>query len=98
MLERNFLMPPAEDGTRVRAKILGRVKYHKEKVQKHPDMIKFKCRVNDEYEEIVGYNDIVEHIEQDQNWDGTWKFRKIMDHQSIDHSTEQPRVHWYTYK
>ncbi|CAB9518706.1 hypothetical protein SEMRO_957_G224510.1 [Seminavis robusta] len=84
MLERTVLMPPAENGTRVRDKNLEKevLKYYKEKVQLHPDMINFRCRVNDEYEEIVAYTDIVDYIEQDQTWDGTWKFRKILDHQS----------------
>ncbi|CAB9509584.1 hypothetical protein SEMRO_395_G134170.1 [Seminavis robusta] len=102
MLKRTFLLPPAEDGTRVKAKILERVKYHKEKVQQHPDMIKFKFRVNDEYEEIVAYNDIVDYIEKDQTWDATWKFRK----RSWDpprfpsnHLTRNDtRVHGSTYK
>ena len=57
---RTFLMPPQEDGTRVRAKILELVNLHKEELSKHPDLVKFKCLVNDDYEEIVAYNDIVD--------------------------------------
>ena len=44
-------------------------------------MIKFKCLVNNDYEEIVACNDIVDFIEQDQTWDGIWKFRQVLDHQ-----------------
>jgi len=51
-------------------------------------MVKFKCLVNDDYEEVVAYNDIVDFIEQDQTWDGIWKFRAILDHQGPLRSTD----------
>ncbi len=83
MIDRTFLMPPAEDGSRVRAKIVERVNQLKEDAQAaHPvEMAKFKCLINDDYEEVVAYSDIVDYIEQDQTWDGVWKFREILDHQ-----------------
>ena len=37
--------------------------------------------MNNDYEEVVAYNDIVDFIEQDQTWDGIWKFREILRHQ-----------------
>ena len=77
-------MPPSEDGTRVRAKILRMVKDHKDRVGKDinqmPEMIKFKCLIDNEYEDVIAYNDIVDYIKQDDGWDGTWKFRKILRH------------------
>ena len=88
LLDRTFLMPPKEDGSRVRAKIIEKVRLHKEELAKHPDMVKFKCLVNDDYEEVVAYNDIVDFIEQDQTWDGIWKFRAILDHQGPLRSTD----------
>ena len=81
MINRTFLMPPAEDGSRVRAQIIERVNHHKDQAHQDPEYIKFKCLVNGEYEEVVAYNDIVDFIEQDQTWDGTWKFREILNHQ-----------------
>ena len=81
MIDRTFLMPPAEDGSRVRAKIIERVNKLKDDAHQSPEFIKFKCLVNNEYEEVVAFNDIVDFIEQDQTWDGTWKFREILDHQ-----------------
>ena len=80
LIDRTFLMPPTEDGCRFRAKILKRIKVHKKELEKDPDLIKFKCRVNDEYDEVVAYNDIVDFIEADESWDGVWKFKKIFDH------------------
>ena len=47
----------------------------------HPEFIKFKAIVNDDYEEVVAYNDIVDYIEQDDSWDGVWKFKEIVKHE-----------------
>ena len=77
---RTFLMPPEEDGSRYRAKIVEKIQETREECDKHPDMIRFKALVNNDYEEIVAYNDIVDYIEQDQTWDGVWTFREIQDH------------------
>ena len=71
---RSFLMPPQEDGIRVRAKILKRIRSTKEELKKNPELIKSQCKVNNNYEEVVACNDIVDHIEEDQTWDGIWKF------------------------
>ena len=45
-----------------------------------PERIKFKCLVNDKYEEIVAYNQIVDYIENNDSFDGKWKFWEIIDH------------------
>ena len=81
LTDRTFLMPPNEDGSRYRAKIVGIVNDHVSKTEGHPELVKLKCIVNDQYEEVVAYNKIVEFIEDDQTWDGAWRFRKIHDHQ-----------------
>ena len=81
MIERTFLMPEEEDGSRYRAKIIERIQASQEELAKDPELIKFKCRVNDKYDEVVAYNDIVDFIEQDQTWDGLWKFKEILRHQ-----------------
>ena len=78
---RSFLMPPEEDGSRYRAKIIEQVQLSKDEAAKHPDLIKFKALVNDEFEEIVAYNDIVDYIEDDESWDGVWKYREILGHE-----------------
>jgi len=41
------------------------------------------CLVNDKYEEVVAYNDIVDYIEADDTLDGVWKFRRILDHKCV---------------
>jgi len=62
MLDRTFLMPPEEDGTQYRAKIIALIDNHlaENDFEKQPKRIKFKCIVNNKYEEIVAYNDIVD--------------------------------------
>ena len=83
MIDRTFLMPPEEDGSRFRAKVVARVQESKAMAANHPEMIKFRCLVNrndETYEEVVAYNDIVEFIEQDDSWDGLWKFKRILQH------------------
>jgi len=81
MIDRTFLMPPKEDGTRHRAKIIALINSHlaENDFEKQPKCVKFKCLVNDKYEEVVAYNDIVDYIEADDTWDGVWKFHRILD-------------------
>jgi len=88
MLDRTFLMPPEDDGTRYRAKIIALIDNHlaENDSEKQPECIKFKCLVNDQYEEIVACNDIVDYIEADDTWDGVWKFRRILDHKYVTRS------------
>ena len=80
MIDRTFLMPAEQDGTRHRAKIIELVNEHKKGLEDHPELVRFRCKVNDDYEEIVAYNDIVDYIEEDRTWEGVWKFREILDH------------------
>jgi hypothetical protein len=79
-------MPPEEDGTRVRAKIIQRVNDYKDGMMDDPELAakitKFRCLINDEYEEVA-YSDIVDYIEQDDTWDGVWKFKEILDHKIV---------------
>ena len=79
---RTFLIPPNADGTRYRAKIIRQIKADKKKRREDPNYVEFLTSVNnDEYEQIVAYNDIVDYIEADHTWDGIWKFRNIIGHQ-----------------
>ena len=81
MIDRTFLLPPEEDGSRYWAKIMERLKATREELAKDPNLIKFCCLVNQECEEAVSHNQIVDHIEADKTWDGIWKFQKILDHE-----------------
>ena len=66
LIGRTFLKEPEEDGSRFRARIIEAIMDNKQNIEDQPEMIKFRCSVNDdEYEEIVSYNDIINHIEKD---------------------------------
>jgi hypothetical protein len=49
------------------------------------EIARFQCIVNDEYEDVVAYNDIVDYIEQDDSWDGVWNSR-ILGHKRVQPS------------
>ena len=81
MIGRTFLMPPEEDGTRVRAKIMERIKCTRKELAKNPELIKFRALVNDQYEEIIAHHHIREFIEKDESWEGVWHFKEILAHE-----------------
>jgi len=58
MIDRTFLMPPEEDGTRHQDKIIALIDSHlaENNFEKQPERVKFKCLINDKCEEVVAYN------------------------------------------
>ena len=78
-------MPPEEDGSRYRAKIIEMIDDYKQGMDDLPEVKKFRCRVNNQYEEIVAYNDIVDFIDSDETWkDSIWHFQKILKHKKVN--------------
>ena len=82
MIERSFLLPANDDGTRFRATVIRATNAHRKSVQNDPKLTKFRCLINDEYEDVLAYNQLLDFIEDDQAWDGLWKFRRILRHES----------------
>ena len=79
---RTFLSDPMDNGERHRARIVKALDDHKNDLEKNPERAKFLCSFNDdEYEEIVTYNNIVDHIEKDQDDPSAWKFQRITAHE-----------------
>jgi hypothetical protein len=67
LVGKTFLMDPQEDGQRVRAHIVQAIEDHDGKLDDNPTRIKFLCSINDdESEEIIAYNEILNHIEDDE--------------------------------
>jgi hypothetical protein len=60
------------------------------------EIAKFHCIVNDDYEDVVAYNDIVDYIEQDDSWDGVWKFKEILGHKRVQPSDPDYRSMYNT--
>ena len=82
LIGRTFLLPPEEDGQRFRGKIVEKIIENEEGLNNHPDRIKFRCSINDEqFEEILSYNDILNMIEKDETEEGLWQFKSITGYQ-----------------
>ena len=82
LVGRTFLLDPQEDGQRFRARVFASIDNHNTKVQDNPELKRFKCSINnDEYEEILTYNQILRHIQKDQESDILWKFKEIVSHE-----------------
>jgi len=78
-----FLLNPQEDGQWFHAHIVEALEDHDANLHKRAEWFKFHCSINnDQYEEILTYNEILNYIEQ-QDDDGTkvWKFRHITAHE-----------------
>ena len=77
-----FLKFPEDDGQCFRAKIAEVIEERDWDLVAKPESLKFRCSVNDDAdEEIVSYNEIINHIEKDEQDLGLWKFKSITAHQ-----------------
>jgi hypothetical protein len=66
---KSFLMPPEDDGTRHRARIIEIINDDRQRAdERKKALIKFKCLVNNQWEEVVAYNQISDFIEQGESW------------------------------
>jgi hypothetical protein len=83
LLGSTFLMDTQEDGQRFRAHIVECISDHESNVCCSDDHVKFRISVNeDEYEEIITYNELMDFIEKNQGNDAiVWRFRHIVGHQ-----------------
>ena len=87
MVRKSFLSKPTHNGTidsreRHRAFIIKEIEEHDNKIAKDPARIKFLCSFNnDQYQEILAYNDIIRHIEKDHDDLDVWKFKRITSHE-----------------
>jgi hypothetical protein len=101
IIGKTFLMEPRDDGQRFRAKIVEAIEQHENETRQHPKHQKFRCSVNhDQYEEIFGYNEIVQFIEQDDDNTTVWKYRCIKAHEGPlkkSHSNYSTKGHYTTY-
>jgi len=79
---RTFLMNTEEDGQRFRARIVELVQDHESNVKENPERVRFLCSINDnEAQEIISYNQVIDHITRDEESDVAWRFKRITSHQ-----------------
>ena len=82
LVGRTFLMPRQDDGQRYRAKIVEAIDDHQRGLHSDPVRVKFRCTVNDEeFEELITYNELMDSIAKDETEEGLWKFKSITAHQ-----------------
>ena len=99
------LMPKREDRQWFWATILEQVDQYKKDLQTDPDFIKFKVKVGheNEWEEIVSYNELMDFILNNE-LDGVWNFQSVIGHQGLltqnnpgyKGSAYNVLVHWET--
>lgn len=79
LIGRTFLMDGNEPNTKHRARIVELVNDGIERTEQHR---RFKLSVNnDQYEDIMAYNEILQHLEKDQEQEILWRFKRILSHQ-----------------
>ena len=83
LVGKTFLLPPEEDGTVRRARIIEALNEMDAKRQKDPTLRRFRVVANNEqYEEIFAYNEIIDSLEEeDEHTDEIWNYSAILDHQ-----------------
>jgi hypothetical protein len=76
LLGRTFLMDTQEDGQRFCARIVKCISDHESNIRRSDDHVKFRISVNeDEYKEIITYNELMDFIEKNQENDSiVWQF------------------------
>jgi hypothetical protein len=72
LLGHTFLMDTQEDGQRFHARIVECISDHKSNVRHSDNHVKFQISVNeDEYEEIITYNELMDFIKKNQENDAS---------------------------
>jgi hypothetical protein len=81
LIGRTFLTEQ-DDGQKHRARIVAAIEDHDANTEKNLQRMRFVCSVNDDkYEEIMTYNQIMDHIEQSEEDAIVWRFTRIAGHE-----------------
>ena len=95
LLNRHYLLPFEEDGSRYRAKIIGIERDFNDPKHSSDEFVRFRVQVNDEeFDEHVACNKIVsfidEHFQQSEE-DGHWTMRRTLAHDHLH--PDDPRMY-----
>ena len=97
LVGRTVLLPRQDDGQRFRAEIVEAIVGGECNHATHPVKIYFRCTVNnEEYKDVIAYNELLEHISKDETEEGLWRFKSISAHQG-PLSTSDPNYHGSRY-
>ena len=82
LVGRTFLMDPEPDGQVFRARIVDLVDKHDHNLENNPERLKFLCKMDqDGREELLTYNQILDHLNRDSENPVVWKYKRIVSHQ-----------------
>ena len=75
IIGKTFLTPTDVNGERMRATVIKCIEDHDKELAKDPNRKKFICSLNnDQYEEIMSYNEIMDHINNQDQDNTVWNF------------------------
>ena len=77
----SFLLPPDENKEKFQPKMLSQIAKKNGKLETRPELIKLNCIIHNDKHDVVGYNQVVDFIKDDQTLGGVWKYKAILDHQ-----------------
>jgi hypothetical protein len=79
LIGKTFLLEQQEDGTKHRARIVEMIQDHLVNNKEH---VRFRLSVNnDQYEQIMAYGELLDHINKDEEQEVLWKYKRILGHQ-----------------
>jgi len=82
LIGRSYLTQPAEDGQRMRLRIVEILDQEEEERLRDPLLMRFRAiNGQDTYEEVVTYNQLLGHLDDNDGDEGIWHFRRISGHQ-----------------
>jgi hypothetical protein len=84
LIGRTYIELPQDDGTQRRVTIKEVTPEYKSEVEIAPDLYKFKCQVGqDQFEEIMTYNQMRNHVEQSILKEGMSEYLEIIDFREV---------------
>jgi hypothetical protein len=76
LIGKSFLIDEQPDGQKARGQIVRLIEDYESSLEDNPTRIKFRVSVNkNKAEEIITYNNMLEHITKEEESDIMWKFR-----------------------
>jgi hypothetical protein len=79
LIGKSFLIDEQPDGQKARGQIVRLIEDYESSLEDNPTRIKFRVSVNkNKAEEIITYNNMLEHIAKEEESDIMWKFRRII--------------------
>ena len=81
-----FLLPDCDDGQQFHAQIVEAIGNFNDGLNSSTEHVKFHCSINDDqYEELLSYQQLMDYLEKDGQEPIYWKFKKIIAHQGPLH-------------